>query len=236
MSNTKKDRRKLIIFASIICICLIIGIVLIVRGYLTIGWVNDQLDTLEDVLNRSYGPLLYILGTFGFIILQILGVVPVILGPLVYDQPQAFFLTMTGVNIGIITTFLVARYFLRDYFAPKLEASRLNRFTRRLETNGIMTMIFLRLALWMFPPMNWAIGATNIKVRDYIVGSLIGLTPIILAVHLAVSRLKTVNSARDLLRPETIAVLLVFLAFLLTVIWIRRKYFSLKEPRFHEEA
>lgn len=236
MSNTKTGRRKLVIFASIICICLIIGIVLIVKGYLTIEWVNAQLDTLEDVLNRSYGPLLYILGTFAFIILQILGVVPVILGPLVYDQPQAFFLTMIGVNIGIIATFLVARYFLRDYFAPKLRESRLNRFTRRLETNGIMTMIFLRLALWMFPPMNWAIGATNIKIRDYIIGSLIGLTPIIFAVHLAVSRLKTVNSARDLLRPETIAVLLVFLAFLLAVIWIRRRYFSTKEPRFHEEA
>ena len=236
MSDTKTGRRKLVIFASIICICLIIGIVLIVKGYLTIEWVNAQLDTLEDVLNRSYGPVLYILGTFAFIILQILGVVPVILGPLVYDQPQAFFLTLIGVNLGMITTFIVARYFLRDYFAPKLEKSGLNRFTRRLETNGIMTMIFLRLALWMFPPMNWAIGATNIKIKDYIVGSLIGLTPIIIAVHLAVSRLKTVNSARDLLRPETIAVLLAFLAFLLAVIYIRRRYFSTKEARFHEEA
>lgn len=236
MSNTKTGRRKLIIFASVICICLTIGIVLIVKGYLTIEWVNAQLDTLEDLLNRPYGPLLYVLGTFAFIMLQILGVVPVILGPLVYDQPQAFFLTLIGVNIGMITTFLVARYFLRDYFAPKLEQSRLNRFTRHLETNGITTMIFLRLALWMLPPLNWAIGATNIKIRDYIIGSLIGLTPIILAVHLAVSRLKTINSARDLLRPETIIVLLVFVVFLIMVVWIRRRYFSEKAPRFHEEA
>lgn len=236
MSDTKTGRRKLVVFASVICICLIIGIVLIVRGYLTIEWVNTQLDTLEEVLNRSYGPVLYVLGTFAFIVLQILGVVPVILGPLVYDQPQAFFLTMIGINIGITATFLVARYFLRDYFAPKLEASRLNRFTRHLETNGIMTMIFLRLALWMFPPMNWAIGATNIKIRDYIIGSLIGLTPIILAVHLAVSRLKTVNSFRDLLRPETIAVLCVFLVFLLVVVWIRRRYFSSKQSQYHTEA
>ena len=236
MSSAKTNRRKLIVFSLIICTCIIIGIVLIAKGYLTIDWVNDRLDTLEEVLNRSYGPVLYVLGTFAFIVLQIPGLVPVIVGPLVYDQPQAFLLTLLGVNIGVISTFLVARYFLRDYFAPKLEQGRWQRFTRHLETNGITTMIFLRLVLWMFPPMNWTIGATNIKIRDYIIGSLIGLAPIIFAIQLAVSRLKTVNSFRDLLRPETIAVVLGFLVFLIVVVWIRRRYFSTKQSQYHTEA
>ena len=121
MSSAGTNRKKLVIFVLIICICLIIGSLLVVRGYLTIEWVNAQLGTLEEVLNRPYGPALYVLGTIVFIVLQILGVVPVILAALAYGSAKAFILSMVAVNIGILGTFLVARYFLRDYFAPKLE-------------------------------------------------------------------------------------------------------------------
>ena len=236
MPAEKASRRKLYVFALIIVTCLIIGIVLIVKGYLTIEWVNDQIDMLEDVLNRPYGPVLYIIGTVAFILLQIPGIVPVVLGALVYGLGEAFVLTMIGVNVGVIGTFLLARYFLRDYFAPKLQRSRFSRFTRRLETDGYVTMIFLRVALWMLPPMNWAIGATDMKIKDYIIGSLIGLAPIIFAVQLTTRKLQSVQSSRDLLQPETIAVILGFVAFLIVVLLIRRRYFSSKESQVRKEV
>jgi uncharacterized membrane protein YdjX (TVP38/TMEM64 family) len=236
MPSTGAGRRRIIIFALIICLLLATGGVLIAKGYLTIEWLNDKLDTLEETLNRPYGPVLYVLGTIVFIGLQIPGVVPVILAPLVYGLAESFFLTMIGVNIGMIATFLAARYFLRDYLAPKLEKGRLHRFTRHLETNGILTMSFLRIALWMFPPMNWAIGATNIRIRDYIIGNIIGLAPIIFAIQLVTYRLKSIDSVVDLLRPESIGVILGFVAFLIVVAWTRRRYMSTGESRSREEA
>ncbi len=234
MDSEKTNRKKIIAFALIIGICVIIGSILIAKGYLTIDWVNDQFDTLTDILNRSYGPVLYVVGTIAFIMLQIPGIVPVILAPLVYGLAEAFILTMIGVNIGMIATFLVARYFLRDHFAPKLEKSRIGRLTKQLETNGIITMTFLRVILWMFPPMNWLIGATNIKVRDYIIGNLIGLAPIIFAIQLATKRLQSIDSFWDLVQPETIGVIFAIIIILIAVIWIRRKYFSSGESQFHE--
>jgi uncharacterized membrane protein YdjX (TVP38/TMEM64 family) len=210
--------------------------VLITKGYLTIGWVNDQIDTLEDVLNRPYGPVVYVLGTFAFIVLQIPGIVPVVLGALVYGLGQAFLLTMIGVNLGLLATFLLARHFLRDYFAPKLERSRFSRYTGHLETNGIMTVAFLRLALWMLPPMNWALGTTRLRLRDYLLGTIIGLAPILFAIQLVTSRVKSIESVRDLLRPESIAVILGFVALLVTVAWLRRRYFSTKELQSGEEV
>jgi uncharacterized membrane protein YdjX (TVP38/TMEM64 family) len=236
MSSAGPSRRKAIIFALIICTCLIVGGVLIAQGYLTIDWVNAQLDSLQDVLNRPYGPALYVLGTVAFILLQIPGVVPVILAPLAYGLAESFILTMIAVNIGMIATFLIARYFLKDYFAPRLERSRLNRFTRHLETNGILAMTFLRIALWMFPPMNWMIGATNIRIRDYVIGNVLGLAPIIFAIQLAVNRLKSIDSFWDLLRPETFGVVAVFVALLLAVVWVRRRYLSTKDSPSQEEA
>ena len=233
MGSVRDNRKKVIAFALIIGVCVIIGSVLIAKGYLTIDWVNAQFDTLTEILNRSYGPVLYILGTIAFILLQIPGVVPVILAPLVYSFWEAFLLTMIGVNIGMIATFLVARYFLRDYFAPKLEGSRLGRFTKHIENNGIMTMTFLRVILWMFPPMNWMIGATNIKIRDYIIGNLIGLAPIIFAIQLATKRVQSIDSFWDVLQPETIGVIFAIIVILIAIIWIRRKYFSPSESQFN---
>ncbi len=236
MPSTSDGRRRIVIFALIICLLLATGGVLIAKGYLTIEWLNTQLDSLEETLNRPYGPVLYVLGTVAFIGLQIPGVVPVILAPLVYGLAESFFLTMIGVNIGMIATFLAARYFLRGYFAPRLKNSRLNRLTRHLETSGILTVSFLRIALWMFPPMNWAIGATNIRIRDYVIGNIIGLAPVIFAIQLVTYRLKSIDSVADLLRPESIGVILGFVAFLIVVAWTRRRYMSTEETRSREEA
>lgn len=236
MAAVRTNRIKLIVFAFIIGICITIGALPVVREHLTIDWINAQFDTLDEILNRSYGPALYVLGTVIVILLQIPGMVPVILAPLVYGLVEAFLLSMLAANIGMIVTFLVARYFLRDYFAPKLEKSRLNRFTRHLETNGIMVMCFLRIALWMLPPMNWLLGATNIKIRDYIIGNVIGLAPIIFGLQLAINRIQSIHTFWDLLQPETIAVITVFIAFLLVVVWIRKRYFSTRESQFQEET
>ena len=235
MPAASADRRRVVIFALIVLLCLVAGGVLIAKGYLTIEWLNTQLDTLKEILNRPYGPVLYVLGTVAVISLQIPGVVPVILAPLVYGLAMAFVLTMIGVNLGMILTFLLARYFLRDYFAPRLERSRFSRYTRHLETSGILTVSFLRIALWMFPPMNWLIGATNIRIRDYIVGNIIGLAPVIFAIQLVTVRLKSIDSFWDLLRPESIAVILAFVAFLIAVAWMRRRYLSTREPRSREQ-
>jgi len=177
MSPVRTNRRKPIAFAFIICICLITGGLLAAKGYLTIEWANAQLDTLEEILNRPYGPALYVSGTVTYELLQLPGVVPVFLGPLVYDLWAAFLISAIGINIGLVATFLIARYFLRDYFAPKLKKSRLNRLARHLETNGILVMIFLRLILWMNPAMNRVIATTNIRIRDYIIGNIIRTCP-----------------------------------------------------------
>ncbi len=230
MTAASRNRKRVIAFVAILCVCVIVAFLPPVREHLTMDWVNAQFGAIDETLNRSYGPPIFMAGTFLVIMLQIPGVVPVIVGPLVYGLGEAFFYTMIGVNVGMIATFLVARYFLRDYFAPRLETGRFRRLTGQLQSNGILAMTLLRVALWMFPPMNWLVGATNIRIRDYVIGNIIGLAPVIFALQLTVSRLQSVRSFWDLLRPETIGVLLAFVIFVLLVFWIRRKYFPTREP------
>ncbi len=233
----KSHRLKLIVFGLLICLCLIIGNLPEVKSRLTIAWMNAQINTLHDIFNRPYyGPALFLLTTVVVILLQIPGMIMVVLAPLVYGIVKAFVLTIIACNIGMILTFLIGRYLLQDYFAPKLEKSVLNRFTGKTGQNGLMVMLFLRTTLWMFPPMNWLMAATGIKTRDYIIGTVIGVAPMILAVQLTIKKLQSIRSLSELVQPEIIILMGLLVTGLIIVALVRKKYFSTESSEGHERT
>ena len=93
-----------------------------------------------------------------------------------------------------------------------------------MERNGIKTVAMLRVLLTMAPPLNWLLGATNIKVRDYIIGTSLGLIPAVVVVIFMVGRLKTITKMSDLLQPEVVGAMLVFLTVVVVVLVLRRKF------------
>jgi uncharacterized membrane protein YdjX (TVP38/TMEM64 family) len=51
-----------------------------------------------------------------------------------------------------------------------------------LESRPIMTVAILRLIFWMAPPLNYALAMTPVKLRDYVIGSAVGLAaPVVCA-------------------------------------------------------
>jgi uncharacterized membrane protein YdjX (TVP38/TMEM64 family) len=53
------------------------------------------------------------------------------------------------------------------------------RFVRRilaqLDAHPLRTVIILRSILWMAPQLNYALALSNVRFRDYLVGSALGL-------------------------------------------------------------
>ena len=49
-----------------------------------------------------------------------------------------------------------------------------------IEINEGRTVAILRAILAMAPPLNYALALTGVSLRDYVIGSAIGLAPIIL--------------------------------------------------------
>ena len=98
-----------------------------------------------------------------------------------------------------------------------------------METSGVFLMCLLRMMLFMFPPVNWLMGASNLRTRDYVLGNMLGLAPIVLGVQIAVRRLKTVRSTSDLFRAETLGVMAAFLAVIVVIVLVRRRFFRSKE-------
>ena len=54
----------------------------------------------------------------------------------------------------------------------------------RLDQRPIRTVFILRLLLFLAPPLNYVLAMTNVRYRDYLIGSALGLVPGLLLVAL----------------------------------------------------
>ena len=185
-----------------------------------------HLDVLREWAHRPYGPILFILLAWAFILLHMPELLIIVAGGTIYDFWEALIFSWIGCNAGISTAFLIARFFLRDYFKPILDNSFLAKYDKKLEENGLTIIIVLRLALFLFPPLTWAIGASGIKTRDYLIGSAIGVTPWLVAILVTLNTIQEAESMADLLHPKTLAVVGAFAVGIGIVMWVRKRYFS----------
>lgn len=107
---------------------------------------------------------------------------------------------------GATLSFLLARYFLRGWVQRKLE--RYPRFAqagRAVERHGFKMVLLMRLepVFVPFALLNYMLGATPVRLRDYVLASWIGMLPATVAYVYIGSAL---TSFTDLLRgrlPES---------------------------------
>ena len=118
------------------------------------------------------------------------------------------------VTVGSTCSFLLARYFLREALQQGV-VSRFKRFRNldeRLESCGFQTVLALRLLLFMFPPLNWAIGVTRVRLGHYILGTALGVIPCIAVVSYAADSIARAGSFSAAFSSGTILVGLLVLS------------------------
>ncbi|MEJ2687454.1 MAG: VTT domain-containing protein [Gammaproteobacteria bacterium] len=95
-----------------------------------------------------------------------------------------FIYSLLGSMLGAVATYGVGRLLGRDA-VRRLAGTRLNELSRRLGHRGMLTVITLRIVpIAPFTVVNMVAGVSHISFRDFCVGSLIGITPGILAMTL----------------------------------------------------
>ena len=101
--------------------------------------------------------------------------------------------------IGSTLAFLIARYFARDWVTRRLKKyPQAAAIDRAIEKNGFKAVVLLRLQpVLPFNILNYALGLTSIRLRDYMLASWIGMFPAtVLYVYLG----SIMNDISDLLR------------------------------------
>src|SRR5262249_60293824 len=110
---------------------------------------------------------------------------------------------------------------------------RIRALDDRLERPGVAPVIVLRLLFFLAPPLNWVLGATRVRLSDYVVGTAIGILPgIALTVFLA-DRITDARSAADLLTAEVLTPALVLAVLIGAGVTIGRRFLAPSRAREH---
>ncbi len=131
---------------------------------------------------RNLGPG----GAFLYGIVYAVGAVLMIPGSALTAGAGLVYGTLIGVLIvspasvlGATGSFLIARYFARDWVERKLQKyPKFKAVDRAVEKQGFKVVFLIRLQpVIPFVLLNYALGLTRVRLRDYVIASWIGMLP-----------------------------------------------------------
>ncbi len=121
-----------------------------------------------------WAPLVFILIYSAGICLFIPGTLLTALGAAIFGPYRGFVYVWVAAMLGAAGAFLIGRYLGRE-FAASLIGDRLQKYDDAIERNGFATVLYLRLVYFPFTPMNFGMGLTKVRFRDYLWGTGLGI-------------------------------------------------------------
>jgi phosphatidylserine/phosphatidylglycerophosphate/cardiolipin synthase-like enzyme/uncharacterized membrane protein YdjX (TVP38/TMEM64 family) len=191
-------------------------------------WLDFQTLTEwgQTIGGSVYAPLLVIAAfTIGGLVMFPVTVL-ILVTALVFGPVIAFIYSLVGSACSGALTFGLGRLLGRET-VRKLSKGRLNRLSRLLSRRGLLAVTAVRIIpIAPFTVVNLVAGATHIRFRDFFLGTLLGMTPGILAITLFG---KGLESAIREPQAKNFIILLVILLSIWGVIWLLRRWISAKE-------
>jgi phospholipase D1/2 len=144
---------------------------------------GEHLSSVVHFLQASDLAWLYVSGAYIFgSILFVPIIVLITLTILIYGSYKGFVLAILGSCASGAITYWLGRILGRNT-VRRLAGDRVNQLSRRLGKNGIFSSFIVHLLpIAPFSLVNIITGATHIRFRDFIVGTVMGLLPGILAI------------------------------------------------------
>lgn len=88
--------------------------------------------------------------------------------------------SIIGNTLGATAAFLISRFFLRNYVTKTIYTKypTIQKYESRFFSNGLITVLLLRLIpLFPFNALNYLLGVTQVKTKDYLIGTTFGIIP-----------------------------------------------------------
>lgn len=131
------------------------------------GWLQDA---------GAWGAVLFVLA---YCVLQPLGVRSVFFllsAPLVWEPATAFLLSWAGTVAASVAAFGFARFVGRAWIQRRLPAG-IRRLDDQLVTQGLRTVLLLRLLFYTAPTLQFALGVSRVRAGPFLLGTLLGVVP-----------------------------------------------------------
>lgn len=167
-------RRDVIKICVLACLFLI-GII----AYFTTGLRSLTISDLEMWI-AGFGVLA------GLIYIVVYAIGPLVLVPgsiltlaggVLFGKWLGWLYVIIGSNIAANIAFILTRYLGRGV-QDKIAKSKLKKYDDELKEHGFLTVLYLRLIpIFPFIILNYALGVTKVKHRDYFFATLLGMLP-----------------------------------------------------------
>lgn len=143
-----------------------------------IQWISFDhiVDWVQSAQSNTW-TLFIFFSAFTFAVLGFPITIFPIIGGVLFDFRIAFPVNLAAGTLGSCLSFAIARYFGRS-FVEKFLRGRLKSFDKFTADQGLKTVAIIRLI--GVPPFiiaNYAMGLSGIKLRDYVIGTVIGTIP-----------------------------------------------------------
>ena len=153
-------------------------------------WVS--LEALTTLAGYLEGSRLLPFGVLGAYIVGGLAMVPitVMIGAtaVIFPAHLGVFYALAGCLLNSLATYLVGAGFGRRV-VRKLAGRRLNRLSKRLAGQGILTVAVVRnIPVAPFAIVNMVAGASHVKLKDFLLGTALGMLPGIVAITVFADR------------------------------------------------
>jgi uncharacterized membrane protein YdjX (TVP38/TMEM64 family) len=219
----KKRLAPAAIFRTVLFATLIVGSIVLYRHtdysqYITRERLSGTIDSLRRFAG-DYG----LVGTGVFAVMGCLAITINIPTVLIICFAVIIFGGVTGTLVSAVSIYLATTliYFIAQLlgreFVEWAFGDRLSRVEAHLQSEGLMTVVYVRLISFMLPPVNWLLSLTNVGYRDLFLGTILGTAHMIILFawlsDMIVDRLQAGESLNpfstpELLLPITIGVLL----------------------------
>ncbi len=198
--------------------------------------IRENRDTLEQFKNSNIiiSSILFLLGTIIWVLLLGFGAPVFLVGGFIFGKWLGTIIIVFGLSIGATFLYMFANYFLKDLVEEKF-SSRFKNLTEKFKEREFTFFLIYRFIGGIpFFISNILPTIFNVKVRNFFLGSVIGMTPQLFigaSLGAGLNKILEENSeipslfqlllTPDIYLPITGIIILVFIGFLL-----RKKFYT----------
>jgi uncharacterized membrane protein YdjX (TVP38/TMEM64 family) len=166
--------RKTALVKAAVLVAFVVAAILVVRFTPLKEFLG--VEKLGSLLAAAgwWAPLAFILIYGAGICLFVPGTLLTTLGAAIFGPYWGFLYVWVGAMLGAAGAFLIGRYLGRE-FAAALIGDKLKKYDDAIERNGFATVLYLRLVYFPFTPLNFGMGLTKVRFRDYLWGTGLGI-------------------------------------------------------------
>jgi len=171
-ASTQGKHTRTIVFVVVLILLAIAAFTLPISDGLAalVNWIDN---------NRGISWLVFVLAYILATVLLLPGSILTLAAGFLFQLGLGFVLVSVASVIGACCSFLLGRYFARDWVAEKISGnSKFTALDSAVADKGFLIVLLTRLSpVFPFNLLNYALGVTGVRFGNYALGSWLGMIP-----------------------------------------------------------